>query len=84
MTCPRCAGCSRAWERDLNDGDLNDSDGYVLGLYSQANTEFVRFVDWARTFVERLEDSLLTPDEKEIVRRVLAIDESREKEDGWR
>ena len=42
-----------------------------LTLRSYANTDFVRWVDWARTFVEQMEHAPLNGEQKSVVRRVL-------------
>lgn len=47
----------------------------VLTLHSYADTDFVRWVDWARTFVETMEHSPLNGEQKSVVKRVLNMKE---------
>lgn len=46
-----------------------------MTLRSYADTDFVRWVDWARVFAEQLEYSLLSDEQKSVVKRVLNMKE---------
>lgn len=46
-----------------------------LTLRSYADTDFVRWVDWARVFVEQMEHSPLSGEQKSVVKRVLNMKE---------
>lgn len=46
-----------------------------LMLRSYADTDFVRWVDWARTFVELMEHAPLNGEQKSVVKRVLNMKE---------
>ena len=46
-----------------------------LTLRSYADTEFVRWVDWAQAFVAQMEFAGLTPEQKSVVKRVLNMEE---------
>ena len=46
-----------------------------LTLRSYADTEFVRWVDWARVFVEQMERAPLDGEQKSVVKRVLNMKE---------
>ena len=46
-----------------------------LTLRSYADTDFVRWVDWARVFVEQMERAPLNGEQKSVVRRVLNMGE---------
>lgn len=49
--------------------------GTVLTLCSYADTDFIRWVDWARTFVVQMEFAGLTPMQKSVVKHVLNMEE---------
>jgi len=49
-----------------------------LTLRSYADTDFVRWVDWARAFVVQMEFAGLTPGQKLVVKHVLNMDESED------
>ena len=46
-----------------------------LTLRSYADSDFVRWVDWARVFVEQMERAPLNVEQKSIVKRVLNMEE---------
>jgi len=46
-----------------------------LTLRSYADSDFVRWVDWARTFVVQMEFAGLTSEQKSVVKRVLNMKE---------
>ncbi len=46
-----------------------------LTLRSYADTDFVRWVDWAHTFVVQMEYAGLTSEQKSVVKRVLNMKE---------
>lgn len=46
-----------------------------LTLRSYADTDFVRWVDWAQGFVMQMEFAGLTPEQKSVVKRVLNMEE---------
>jgi len=46
-----------------------------LTLRSYADTDFVRWVDWARVFVETMERAPLNAEQKSVVKRVLNMKE---------
>lgn len=46
-----------------------------LTLRSYADTDFVRWVDWARMFVETMERAPLNGEQKSVVKRVLNMKE---------
>lgn len=46
-----------------------------LTLRSYADTDFVRWVDWAHAFVVQMEFAGLTPEQKSVVKRVLNMEE---------
>ena len=47
-----------------------------LTLRSYADTDFVRWVDWARAFVAQMEFAGLTPGQKSVVKQVLNMEEA--------
>ena len=46
-----------------------------MTLRSYADTDFIRWVDWARAFVVQMEFAGLTPEQKSVVKRVLNMKE---------
>jgi len=46
-----------------------------LTLHSYADTDFVRWVDWAQGFVVQMEFAGLTSEQKSVVKRVLNMKE---------
>lgn len=46
-----------------------------MTLRSYADTDFVRWVDWARVFVETMERAPLNAEQKSVVKRVLNMKE---------
>lgn len=47
-----------------------------LTLLSYADTDFVRWVDWAQVFVAQMEFAGLTSEQKSIVKQVLNMEEA--------
>lgn len=47
-----------------------------MTLCSYADTDFVRWVDWAHMFVVRMEFAGLTPGQKSVVKQVLNMEEA--------
>lgn len=54
---------------------MTDSNATELQLISYAETDFIIWVDWAHRFGQMLEKSLLSGEEKAIVKRVLNMKE---------
>lgn len=56
-------------------GEWPANEATDITLHSYANSDFVRWVDWAQAFVTQMERAPLNSEQKSVVKRVLNMKE---------